>query len=177
MAENRQDTENRGSSEVTVHQRQRPSVGPARRDSMSPFGLLQEMSNEMSRIFSRFPFAMGMGGMEMAHDMWTPRVDVLRKGDNIVVRADLPGLTKDDIAVDVTENRLTIRGERREESEEEREGYYWHERSEGSFYRTIPIPEGADIDHAAARFENGVLEISLPAPREEQMRSRRIEIR
>ena len=175
MAERRQDEENRGSSEVTVHQRQRPSMGLAPRGFMSPFGLLQEMSNEMSRLFERFPF--GMGGMEMARDVWTPQVDVLRKGDNFIVRADLPGLTKDDIAVDVTEDHLTIRGERREEREEEREGYYWHERSEGSFYRTIPIPEGADIDRAAARFENGVLEISLPAPREEQRRGRRIEIR
>ena len=176
MSERRQEAENRDSSEVAIGQRRSPTTDVARRGTRSPFGLLQEMSNEMSRLFDDFPFGRH-GGMGMARDVWSPQVDVLRKGDNLVVRADLPGLSKDDIAIDVTQDCLTIRGERTDVSEEEREGYYWHERSEGSFYRSIPLPEGADVDRADARFENGVLEVSLPAPRLDENRGRRIEIR
>jgi HSP20 family protein len=127
----------------------------------------------MSRYFGR----LGLGGdMLWSDQRWLPQVDVLRRGDELVVRADLPGLKKDDISVDVADNVLTIRGQRKEESKEEREGYYWHERSEGSFYRRIPLPEGAKVDQASARFEDGVLEVALPAPKDKE-RGRHIEIR
>jgi HSP20 family protein len=127
----------------------------------------------MSRFFGR----LGSGrDMLWSDQRWLPHVDVLRRGDELVVRADLPGLKKDDISVDVPNNVLTIRGERKEESREEREGYYGHERSEGSFYRSIPLPENANLDQARARFEDGVLEVALPAPKEQQG-ARHIEIR
>ena len=69
------------------------------------------------------------------------------------------------------------RFERRDETREERDGYYWHERTAGSFVRSIPLPDGADTDNAKARFENGVLEVSVPAPEDQSSRGRRIEIR
>jgi HSP20 family protein len=136
-----------------------------------PFGL--RLWDDMSRFFGR----LGMGREALWSDQrWLPNVDVLRRGDELVVRADLPGLKKDDISVDVANNVLTIRGERKEESKEEREGYYWHERSEGSFYRSIPLPEGANVEQARARFEDGVLEVALPAPKEREG-GRHIEVR
>ncbi len=169
MPKARDESRRRGSTEVSVGRRGRTGLG-------TPFGLLQGMGTDMSRLFGDFPFARDFGTWGET-GMQIPKVDVLRRGDDLVVRADLPGLSKEDVSVDVTDNALTIRGERREEREEEREGYYLHERSEGSFYRTIPLPEGADVDNADARFENGVLEVRLRAPQEEGRRGRRIEIR
>jgi HSP20 family protein len=101
---------------------------------------------------------------------------VFHRNDELVVRADLPGLKKDDVKVDVTENGITIRGERKREHEEEREGLYHSERSYGSFYRLIPLPDGAITDQAKAKFKDGVLEITMPAPPEHVRRGRRLEI-
>jgi HSP20 family protein len=161
-----------GQSPRTDPQRTRDQgMGLSRpREHNWPFDL--RLSDEMSRFFGR----LGLG-REFTSDQWLPQVDVLRRGEELVVRADLPGLKKEDISVDVADNILTIRGERREERQEEREGYYWHERRAGSFYRSIPLPEGADADHAQARFSDGVLEITVRAPEEEEARRRRIEIR
>jgi HSP20 family protein len=84
---------------------------------------------------------------------------------------DLPGLKRDDVKVELTEGLLTISGERKEEKEEKREGYYRSERSYGSFFRQIPLPEGAKTDTAKAEFNDGVLEITMQAPaREPQKR-------
>src|SRR5262249_29615588 len=94
---------------------------------------------------------------------WSPRVDILRREGHFLVRADLPGLTKDDVKVDVTNDTLTIRGERKQERKEEREGHAYSECTYGSFYRAIPLPEGADASKATAEFRNGVLEIAMPA--------------
>ena len=175
MAERMQESQNRQSQEVARSQ-PRASTGLTRRASMSPFGLLQEMSNEMSRLFDNLPLASDTG-RNLMPEVWAPQVDVLRKGENLVVRADLPGMSKDDISIDVTDNVMTIRGERREEKEEEREGYYWHERSEGYFSRSIPLPRGTNVDQAKARFDNGVLEVTMPAPRDEEQRGKKIDIR
>jgi len=177
MAKSKEGSGKSGSSEVAVARRESPAGGVARRGLASPFGLLHDMSSEMSRLFNTFPFARDFGGWEGDGGMLVPQVDVLRRGDDLVVRADLPGLSKDDISVDVTDNALTIRGERRDERKEEREGYYLHERSEGSFYRSIPLPDGTDLDSADARFENGVLEVRMRAPQDETKKGRRIEIR
>jgi hypothetical protein len=91
--------------------------------------------------------------------------------------ADLPGLTKDDINVDITDDALVIRGERKSEREENEEGYYRSERSYGSFYRQIPLPEGVNVDDADATFRDGVLEITMTAPERAAEQCRRLEIR
>ena len=140
------------------------------------FGTMRRLSDEMSRFFGNFGFGTDLAS-SFDRGLAVPQVDVLRRGDNLVVRADLPGLSKENISIDVSGDVLTIRGERREESREEREGYYWHERSSGSFARRIPLPENADVEHATARFENGVLEVSLPAPESDRSRNRHINIR
>ena len=148
------------------------------RSSHSPrFGIMRQLSDEMTRFFGNFGFADDLLGTSVDDRFAVPQVDVLRRGNDLVVRADLPGLSKENISIDVSDDMLTIRGERREESKEEREGYYWHERSSGSFARRIPLPENADVDHASARFENGVLEVSIPAPEHERSRSHRIDIK
>jgi HSP20 family protein len=107
---------------------------------------------------------------------WTPQIEVSQRNNELVVRADLPGMSKDDVKVDVTEDAITIQGERRQEHEEERGGVYRTERSYGTFYRAIALPEGTITDQAKATFKDGVLEITMPAPPEQVTRGRRLEI-
>ena len=93
-----------------------------------------------------------------------------------MVRADLPGMRRDDVQVDVDNDVLTIAGERRQENEENREGVFRSERSYGQFYRAIPLPENVDTSKVKASFNDGVLEVTAPLPKEEQRRSTRIAI-
>ena len=106
----------------------------------------------------------------------SPRVDVVEREGQLVVRADLPGLNKDNIKVEITDDTLTIQGEREQKQLEKREGYYRSECSYGSFYRAIPLPEGADTTKASAVIRDGMLEITMPAPKHEEIRGRPIEV-
>ena len=108
---------------------------------------------------------------------WSPAIDMLQRGNELVVRADVPGLTKDDVTVDIADDQMTIRGERRYNHEEERDGVFRSERSYGSFCRVIPLPPGAIADSAKATFTNGVLEIVMQAPSADVRRGRRVEIK
>jgi HSP20 family protein len=101
---------------------------------------------------------------------------VFQRNNELIIKADLPGLTKDDVKVEVTEDSVTLQGERRTEREEERQGVYRSERTYGNFHRVIPLPEGAITEQAKAIFRDGVLEISMPAPPEQVNRGRRLEI-
>jgi HSP20 family protein len=95
---------------------------------------------------------------------------------HLIVCADLPGLKKEDIQVEFSEDALTIQGERRQEHEESHEGYRTSERSYGKFYRSIPLPEGVNPESAKATFQDGVLKITVPLPAHAGPRSRRSEI-
>ena len=103
-------------------------------------------------------------------------MEAFRRGENFVVRADLPGMKRDDVTVEVENNVLTISGERTDEHEEHRDGFYRSERSYGQFYRAIPLPEGVNTDQCEATFKDGVLEVSLKVPQQRE-RSRQIPIR
>jgi HSP20 family protein len=96
--------------------------------------------------------------------MWSPNIEVREKDNNIIVSADLPGLNKDDVKVELTDEGLCIQGERKQQHEEKREGYYRSERSYGTFSRIIPLPEGANAEQAKANFKDGVLEVTIPIP-------------
>jgi HSP20 family protein len=108
---------------------------------------------------------------------WSPQIETFRRGDKLVVRADLPGLKKEDVNVEVDNGMLAISGERREQHEEDRDGFYRSERSYGQFYRALPIPEGVSDAQCEATFKDGVLEVTLPAPKEEQRTAKQIPIR
>jgi HSP20 family protein len=101
---------------------------------------------------------------------------VYRRNGKLVVRADVPGLRKDDVSVEVQGDELCISGERRLESEQTGREYYRAERSYGSFCRTIRLPDGAKVDTASATFQNGVLEVEIEVPAEAPQ-GRRIEVR
>jgi HSP20 family protein len=134
-----------------------------------PFG---SFWNDPFSLFQRGPRRAGMG----IQGPWTPQIETFQRGDQFVVRADLPGMKKDDVNIELTDDSLIIEGERREEREEDREGFYRSERSYGSFYRAVPLPEGAIPESAKASFNNGVLEVTIQAPPREVSRKRRVEI-
>ena len=144
---------------------------------VSPFRVLQRFADEIDRMFD--DIGRRWGGMpafreRATADMWAPQIEVFQRENELVIRADLPGMKRDDITVDITEDAVTIQGERRQESEDEREGVYRSERVYGSFYRAIPLPEAAIIEQANATFRDGVLEITMPVP--PKSKGRRIEI-
>jgi HSP20 family protein len=91
-----------------------------------------------------------------------PEMDVSETDKEVKVTAELPGIDEKDLEVSVDEGGLTVRGEKREEHEEEKKGYYLSERSYGSFHRHIPLPSGLIPDKAEAKFRNGVLKINIP---------------
>jgi HSP20 family protein len=153
----------------------------------SPWQFMRRMTEEMDRAFDRMFDDFGFGQRTLGRrgffntpasreSIWTPRIEAIQKDDKFIVRAELPGLKKDDVEVNVTEDALTIRGQRQHEQQEEREGFYHSERSYGSFYRTIPLPDGVIADSAEATFKDGVLEVRLQAPPNEVTRGRRVEI-
>lgn len=144
---------------------------------VGPFRAMQRMVDEMDRMFDDFGFGrrwLRPFWRETATETWAPEIEVFQKNDQLTIRADLPGLKPEDVTVDITDNQVTIQGERKHEFEEEREGYYRSERSYGSFCRVIPLPEGAITEQAKATFKDGVLEITIPAP--PATRGRRLEI-
>jgi HSP20 family protein len=135
--------------------------------SSNPFALMRRMSEEMDRVFQEF-------GLERDGESkvgWSPAIEVVAKDGKLNIRAELPGLSSDEVKVETTNDALTIQGERKVEREENQGGVRRSERQYGFFYRSIPLPEGADVEHANAKFQNGMLEISIPVP--EQKESRR----
>lgn len=105
---------------------------------------------------------------------WRPAVDIFETKDNLVLRAELPGMTKDEIKISVENNVLTLKGERHLDSEVKRENYHRIERTYGTFHRSFTLPSQVDRNRIQARFENGVLEVTMP--RSEEAKTKEIEI-
>lgn len=142
----------------------------------NPFVFMRRFAGDMERFFEDFGSFRVMPLLrrdvwprvgEFGRAVWTPQVEVFERDGHFTVRADLPGVTKEDVKVEVVDAALTISGERKEEKEEKGEGFYRTERTYGSFFRRIPLPEGAKAEEAEATFKNGVLEVSMPAPKRE----------
>lgn len=184
--ENRNRQEKGGESDVRMTHRTSGASTPQRwessRYSSGPFGLMRQMQDEVDRWFSRFGFERGWTSpsswLSRAGEMvdWSPAIDAFQRGNEFVIRADVPGMTRNDLSVEVGDDSVTIRGERKHEAQDDREGMYWSERSYGSFYRVVPLPPGAISDSAKATFSNGVLEVVLEAPSQEARRGRKIDI-
>ncbi|XXX75435.1 Hsp20/alpha crystallin family protein [Sorangium sp. So ce134] len=158
---------------------------------LSPFTMMRRMMEDMDRMFEDFGFGGvlspfrpsrsiaeqggGRGLSSSGGGLWSPHIEVSERNGELVVKADLPGVTKDDIRVELHDDALIIEGERRQEQQEQREGVSYSERSYGSFVRSIPLPEGVQPDDVDARFENGVLEVCLKLP--QQQRGRTVQIK
>ncbi|WP_158622214.1 Hsp20/alpha crystallin family protein [Corallococcus sp. CA047B] len=133
----------------------------------------------MDQLFMDFGMGRGLGlrsGGDVEFGTWSPQVDVVERDGNLLVRADLPGMKQEDIQVEVREDLLILEGERNFEQEEEQEGIWRMERDFGSFQRVVPLPEGIDTESIQARFEDGVLEVSMKLPQARAL-GRRIEVK
>jgi HSP20 family protein len=153
----------------------------ARAVTRDPFEMIEQLSNEMDRMFQSFafrPFSWRRGGEESSalRTMWSPEVDVHEEGNQLKVCVDLPGIPRENVKVDIEDGAITVQGERHEERTEGGEGQRVRrmERRYGSFYRTIPLPDEADVEQAKANMKDGVLEITLPIT--EKIQGRRLEI-
>ena len=163
-----------------------PMLGP------TPFKLMRRFTDDMERMFDtfnlmprfeadwfNFPRAIDLFEFprlaEMEKAAWWPEIEVVEKNGELKIHADLPGMKKEDINVEFTDNGLIISGERKQETEEKREGFYHNERNYGTFYRNIALPEGANPDKANAVFHDGVLEVTVAVPKRE-LKARKLEI-
>lgn len=132
-----------------------------------PVRELSSLQQEMNRLFGTFFDTPGATpGNGATTRPWIPAMDLVETGDSYVLRADLPGLTEDDVKIEFEENVLTISGERRTEREERKDGYVRIERASGAFNRALTLPAGVDPAGIDAGFTNGVLEIRIPKPAE-----------
>jgi HSP20 family protein len=142
-----------------------PPARPQSAGAPTPFHMLERFADEVTRVFDDFGLGRGWSSAPAGNApmTWAPHVDVTQHKDELLIRADLPGMEKDDVKVSVTDDAVLIRGERHRAQDEERDGVYRSERSYGSFYRAIALPAGAATDQVKASFNNGVLEIRMPA--------------
>jgi len=165
------------------------SMSPFAFLATSPFELIRQFTEELEQLSeqttaggstSMQPSTAGSmqkrPGAALGQGFFAPQIDVIERDGQLVIRADLPGMSKDDVRVEMTDDALIIEGERRYEHEENQAGVYRVERNYGVFRRVIPLPEGVSAENATATFRNGVLEIAMPAP-QARSRSRQLEIK
>ena len=140
-----------------------------------PVAELNTIQNEMNRLFNTFfdPSATGGRGPGTTR-RWLPPMDLVETSDHYLLRADLPGLSDEDVNIQLEDNVLTITGERTAQNTGEHHGYHRLERAFGSFSRSLTLPDGVDPDGVHAQFDRGVLEISIPKP--EQKKPKAVQI-
>jgi HSP20 family protein len=172
-------------------QRAASAVAPAAHDiersarPATPYTMMRRMAEDMDRLFEEWQFGRGwltpIFGRdplakrieEFGSDMFLPDIEAFESDGRFIVRADLPGIRKEDVSIEVTDSAVTIHGERRQEEKEVRKGFYRSERNFGSFSRTVPLPADADIDAVRATMNDGVLEIAMPIA---EVNGKRVEI-
>jgi HSP20 family protein len=137
-----------------------------------PVRELDSLQSEMNRLFDGFFGNRAPNGAPARR--WIPAMDLVEEQDQFVLRADLPGLSEDDVEIEIKDSVLTISGERKAEETREGEGYYRVERAFGHFSRSLSLPEGVAADQVTANFDNGVLEVRVPKP--EERKSQRVQI-
>ena len=158
-----------------------PRIGrkplPARREEADPFRDFQRQMNRLFEdFFGGFPLAERETGPGWAPAAFTPRVDVSETDTEVKVSAELPGMDEKDIAVELQDDVLTLRGEKKSEQEEKGKNWFRREQSYGSFHRAIELPAGVDAGKAKAQFKKGVLTFVAPKRPEEQARRKTVPI-
>jgi HSP20 family protein len=137
-----------------------------------PLRELNSLQSEMNRLFNTVFDAPQSGNNLMRR--WVPAMDLVEAGEHFVLRADLPGMSEEDISIEFEDGTLTVSGERKAEHEDSKEGFHRVERSFGAFSRSLTLPKGINADAVSASFDKGVLEIRIPKP--EESKPRRISI-
>lgn len=164
----RQQTSQQTSSQQTSMTRKNalPALGPLSMgtfDLFNPFSMMRRMQEELNRAFSPATTGSSSGSSSAGSELWVPPIEVSQKDGNYIVSAELPGLSDEDVTVEIDDDAIVIRGERQFEHKETQGGITRTERRYGEFYRAIPLPDGADPEKAKAEFKDGVLQISVPA--------------
>ena len=151
--------------------------------ALSPFKEMEKRFEEIERRFEDFfkrPFSLlpsWMPRMKMPEiEEVSPSMDIFTEGDDVVVKAELPGMKKEDIDVSLTEDTITISGEKKKEEKIEKEDYYSIERSYGSFKRSFSLPSEVQTEKASAKFKDGVLEIRIPKTEEAKKKEKKVMI-
>ncbi len=147
---------------------------PAR--ELDPFSLLSSVRDEMDRLFQNSLAPWRPSGDNYPEGDWTPEVDVIEEENSVIIRANIPGLKKEDIDLSVVDDTLILKGEKKQESEVKKENYHRIERSYGFFQRGIPLPSAVDADKVEASYKDGVLEVKLPR-KEEAKKAKKIAIK
>jgi len=127
-----------------------------------PFRELSAMQDRMNRLFKDALGRTKAIKEEVERGVWTPPVDIYETAEDLVIKAELPGLSTDDVSVRVDESVLTLKGDRKREAGVDRENYHLIERSYGHFRRSFVLPENVDPEGVQARFKDGVLRIAIP---------------
>jgi HSP20 family protein len=132
----------------------------------NPINVLRRFTSDMERLFDSFATRrpLNADARLLPEPHWIPSVDIVEKNGVLAIRADLPGVTRKDVTVEVTEDLLTIKGERKSDVEDRHDGIYRQERTFGSFFRAFPLPDPVKPEEVRATFVNGVLEVTMPLP-------------
>ncbi len=149
----------------------------------APVSYLRRLMGDVDQTLERLFVGVGLPaaltpryGQAPARRYWTPRVDVFEREGQLMVHVDLPGMRQEDVRVSVEDNVLTISGERSHQHEHEKGGVYQCERSYGIFQRRISLPAGIPSEGIHALFEDGVLEVSMPMPRQAPSKGRSVPV-
>ena len=138
-------------------------------------GPLTNLRDEINRLFEDFWGGDVWGPAPLGHGKWSPTLDVAETDQEVIVKADLPGIDPKDIEITVSGDVLTVRGEKKQESEEEGKNFHRVERHYGSFARQVHLPTAVDAERIEAKASNGVLTITLP--KRPEVQPRRIEVK
>jgi HSP20 family protein len=134
----------------------------ARWTPMTPMRQFSSLQDEMNRLFNQF--FQGGTGEEAGWGVrtWAPPVDIYETDDALILKAELPGVSKDDVSIEIHQNTLILRGERKHEAEVKEDHYHRVERAYGTFQRSFVLPTQVDQEHVQATYHNGILELRLP---------------
>jgi len=134
----------------------------------SPWGEMTTLQNRINRMFDDPFFRTGRMDDDVSMGRWNPAVDLYEKNDHFVIKAELPGVDKKDITIDLKDRLLTLSGERSYDNEVNEENYYRRERSYGKFQRSFTLPADVDSDKIKAEFKDGVLQVEVPKPEQKK---------
>lgn len=141
-----------------------------------PFREMSALQERMNRLFSDVRAQAPVRGEEIVQGTWVPAVDIFETNEAIVIKAELPGITSQDILLEVKDNTLTLKGEKKFEKEVKEENYHRVERSYGSFQRAFTLPGTIHQEKVKAKFKDGILEITLPKVEEAKPKQIKVEI-
>ena len=180
MAKAKRKTKTEGSGKQTNGGSRGPEKqGPAESlQAFNPSTLVRRFIDEVDRLADDFGLGRGLlSSVERGlPGAWAPQIEMFERGGQLIVHADLPGLRKDDVKVELFDDAVTIEGERRNQLDEKQEGFYRSERSYGRFFRRVPLPQGVNTEDAKASFRDGVLEVTMPAPKSKSKTARKLDI-